>query len=58
MNLAEILSMKKSSQSNIDRKRSQNKNVQKHLRIASATTGHEKEVHLAKAKKLSKKYGI
>lgn len=58
MKLSDILAMKKNTQSNIDRKRTQNKNVQKHLRIARATTGHEKEVHLAKAKKLSKKYGI
>lgn len=31
-------------------------NVAKHLRIANATTGHEKEVHLEKAKKLQSRY--
>jgi len=32
------------------------RNVNKHLRIAKATTGHEQEVHLAKAEKLTKRY--
>ncbi len=34
------------------------KNIQKHLRIADATTGHIRDVHLKKAELLSKKYGI
>ena len=33
-----------------------NKNVEKHLRIANNTSGHEKEVHLNKANKLQSKY--
>jgi hypothetical protein len=32
------------------------RNFNKHLRIARATTGHEREVHLAKLDKLMKKY--
>lgn len=33
-----------------------NKNILKHLRIAEATIGHEREKHLALAKKLTEKY--
>jgi len=35
-----------------------NKNIQKHLRIAEATTGHQKEVHLQKAERLVEKYSV
>lgn len=34
------------------------KNVQRHLRIASASKGYESEVHIKKAGKLIKKYGF
>jgi len=33
-------------------------NVQKHLRIGLASTGHQRRVHLEKARTLAEKYGI
>lgn len=33
-------------------------NVNKHIRIANATSGHEREVHVEKARKLAKRYGL
>lgn len=38
--------------------RMQIRNVEKHLRIADATTGHESDVHNSKAVKLAKRYGM
>lgn len=40
----------------ISRKRQRHAIVNKHLRIANATTGHEHEVHVAKALKYAKRY--
>jgi hypothetical protein len=34
------------------------RNVNKHLRIANATRGREREVHIAKAEKLIARYGF
>lgn len=34
------------------------RNIDKHLRIAKATKGHEREVHINKAEKLKVKYSF
>ncbi len=33
-------------------------NLNKAIRLANACRGHEKEVHIARAQKLAKRYGI
>lgn len=54
--LLEKLGLSKRTKSATDSRNRQAKNIAKHTRLANATKGHEREVHLKKIEELTKKY--